>query len=298
MGRLGAGLLLLSLTVGCRSRPTQESLQTATPAPSVALSSASAQAAVFTGDEAVAADASNPLGLPPHKVTLDAGRRVFTFSDRMLKGAKLGSTLIFYAATVTAFDGDDLIVEGNGGSSYRVHAGYVIAVPDQPKVRVGDPVVTEWNGAMKHAVVTRIVKDRTLVRYTDMEARTPEGSLKSARIIKQIDGLAAGNYAALEDAGEYKHVLLVSASGEGVARRWFALGFGGAAMVVPESSLRPIAVKFTPKVGAAVWAEWVGTMRPATVVSLDDPALFTVKFERAGRAVAVGWGLLMKPLHP
>jgi hypothetical protein len=214
----------------------------------------------------------------------------------MLEGAKLGSTLILYAATVTAFDGDDLIVEGSAGPSYRVHAGYVIAVPDRPKVRIGDPILTEWNGAMKHAVVTRFVKDRTVVRYTDMEARAPEGQLKSARIVKQVEGLAPGNYAAaLGEGGEAKHVLLVSPI-DGEPRRWFALGFGGAATLVAESALRPIPVKFAAKVGAPVWAEWVGVMRPATVVGIDDPALFTVKFERAGRPASVGWGLLMKPL--
>src|SRR5690348_6814671 len=44
-------------------------------------------------------DDPNPLRLPPRKIKLDPGRRVFTFSDRMLAGAKLGSTLILYAAT-------------------------------------------------------------------------------------------------------------------------------------------------------------------------------------------------------
>src|SRR5690348_17132842 len=51
----------------------------------------------------------NPLRLPPRKVTLDAGKRVFTFSDAMLANAKPGSTLVLYAATVTGIEGDDLI---------------------------------------------------------------------------------------------------------------------------------------------------------------------------------------------
>src|SRR5436309_2762401 len=42
----------------------------------------------------------NPLRLPPGKVTLDAGKRVFTFSEKMLAGAREGSTLVLYAATV------------------------------------------------------------------------------------------------------------------------------------------------------------------------------------------------------
>ncbi len=244
---------------------------------------------------AAAAD-SNPLRLPPRRIKLDPGRRVFTFTDRMLAGAKLGSTLILYAATVSAFDGDDLVIEGRAGPSYKVHPGYVIPVPDDPRVRVGDPVLTEWNGVMKHAVVTKILKDRVAVRFTDMDARTPEGQVKNARFVRQVDGLAPGNYAAMKDGDTWRHVLLVSpASNEGEPKRWFALGFGGAALIAEEGSLLPIPVKWSPRVGAEVWAEWVGTMRKATVQSVGDTGLFTVKFDRAGRPATVGWGLLMKP---
>lgn len=301
MSRLAALLLVASLAAGCRSGPTETEGSGAATASALAAAPASASGnevkpAALPSAGARGIERSNPLGLPPRKLTLDPGRRVFTFSDAMLRGARLGSTLVLYAATVTAFDGDDLIVEGLAGPSYRVHAGYVIAVPDRPKLRLGDPILTEWNGTMKHAVVTRFVKDRTVVRYTDVEARAAEGQLKNARIIKQVNGLAPGNYAAaLGEGGEYKHVLLVSPV-EAEPRSWFALGFGGAAMLVAESALRPIPVTFSPKVGAAVWAEWVGTMRPATVQTVEAPASFTVKFERAGRPVQVGWGLLMAPL--
>jgi hypothetical protein len=240
----------------------------------------------------------NPLQLPPRKVKLDAGRRVFTFSERMLSGAKLGSTLIFYAATVSGFDGDDLIIEGRAGPSYKVHGGYVIPVPDDPRVRVGEPVLTEWNGTMKHAVVVKLLKDRTVVRYTDMDPKTPEGQLKQARFVRQTDGLVPGNYAAMKDGEEWRHVLLVSPlGGESELRRWFALGFGGAALIADEAALRPIPVKWSPKVGAPVLAEWVGALRKATVQATGDTGLFTVKFERAGRPATVGWGLLMKPIE-
>jgi len=235
----------------------------------------------------------NPLALPPRRIKLDPGRRVFTFADSMLAGAKLGSTLILYAATVTAFDGDDLLIEGRAGPPYKVHAGYVIPVPDDPRLRHGDAVLTEWNGVMKHAAVTKLARDKVSVRYTDMDVKTPEGQLKSARFVRQSDGLQPGNYASLADAGELRHVLLVSPV-EGDKRRWFALGFGGAAMVVDESALTPIPVKYNPKVGAQVLAEWIGTLRKATVQAVNDPAMFTVKFDRAGRPATVGWGLLMK----
>jgi hypothetical protein len=169
---------------------------------------------------------------------------------------------------------------------------------------------------MKHAVVVRFVKERVAVRFTDAGARstevlllggsgapTPAGPSKAARFVRQAEGLAAGNYAALRQGSEWLHVLLISASGDEAppgapsGRRWFALGFGGAAMVVPEADLKPIPVRYAPKLGSLVSAEWSGKMRRATVQSADDPALFTVKYERAGRPAVVGWGLLMPPLE-
>jgi len=253
---------------------------------------------------------ANPLHLPPRRVTLDPGKRVFTFSDAMLQGAKLGSTLVLYAATVAGFEGDDLIIEGHTGPSYKVHAGYVIPVPDEPRVNAGDVVLTEWNSVMRHAVVAKLVKDRIAVRFTDMDMKmgevllqggrpgTGSSSSKIVRFVKQAEGLAPGNYAALQQGGEFRHVLLVSpAEAKGEKRRWFSLGFGGAAMLVDEADLRPIPVRYAPKVGAAVWAEWAGTMRKAVVQSVDDPGLFTVKYDRAGRPAVVGFGLIMPPLE-
>lgn len=257
----------------------------------------------------------NPLGLPPSRLRLDQGRRVFTFSDRMLASARPGSTLVLYAATVVGFDGDDLIIEGRGGASYKVHPGYVIPVPDRPRVRLHEPVLTEWNGVMKHAVVARFVKDRIAVRFTDMEGRAPEALLKDVRLVPQSEGLAPGNYAALSDGDGWRHVLLVSRLGEGTpaqaqgprdaARaasgtqgRWFALGYGGAAEIVAEASLKPIPISpRNLKVGASVWAQWVGALRPAVVQSIDDIGFYTVKFERAGRPVRLGWGHITPSLE-
>lgn len=239
----------------------------------------------------------NPLGLPPRRIKLDPGRRVFTVSSEMLGRAKLGTTLVFYAATVVGFEGEDLIIEGKGGPSYKVHPGYVIPVPDAPKIRVGQAVLTEYAGAMRHAAVLKIAKGRVHVRYTDMDPRTPEGQLKEkeTRFVPQSDGFAPGNFAAAREGEEHRHVLLISPAVEGEKKRWFALGYGSAAKLVDEASLSPIPVQFKPKPGETVWAEWVGSMRKATVQSVDDPGFFTVKFERAGRPATVGWGLIMPP---
>ena len=252
----------------------------------------------------------NPLKLPPRRVTLDPGKRVFTFSAEMLEGAKLGSTLVLYAATVVGFEGDDLIIDGRVGPSYKVNGSYVIPVPDDARAKPGDAVLTEWNGVLKHAVITKPIKDKIGVRFTDLDARSGEvllqggkptaatGKHPPARFVKQTEGLVPGNYAALQRGEEWQHVLLVSPAPDGEKKRWFALGFGGAALVADEAELRPIPIRFTPKIGAAVWAEWVGSLRKGTVQSAPDPGLFTVKFERAGRPATVGFGRILPPIEP
>jgi hypothetical protein len=297
----GAAIALLGVLVGCDKEipPAGEvldggSIDGAAPASSAGLSPTVMPALV---GPMTPLSPPNPLGLPPRRIKLDPGRRVFTVTSEMLARAKLGTTLVFYAATVVGFEGEDLIIEGKGGPSYKVHPGYVIPVPDNPKVRVGQAVLTEYAGAMRHAAVVKIAKGRVHVRYTDMEPRTPEGQLKEkeARFVPQVDGLAPGNFAAAREGEEWRHVLLISPAVEGEKKRWFALGYGSAARLVDEASLQPIPVQFSPKPGAVVWAEWVGSMRKATVQSVDDPGFFTVKFERAGRPATVGWGLIMAP---
>ena len=237
----------------------------------------------------------NPLQLPSAHITLEPHKRLFAPSDQMLASAKLGSTLVMYATVALGLDGDDVIVEGRGGPSYKVHAAYVIPVPDEPRVRPGDAVVTEHAGVLHHAVVTKLQKDKVLVRYTDLDARAPETALKNARFIRQVDGFVAGSYAAFQDGDVVRHVLLISSFREGGEKRWLALGFGGAALKVDETALRTIPVKYAPKVGATVWAENVGTMRRAvvTAAAVEEQGRFTVKFERAGRPAVVGWGLVM-----
>jgi hypothetical protein len=234
----------------------------------------------------------NPFKLPSRSLALDTGRRVFTVSDQMLAGAKLGSTLILYAATVAGFDGELLVIEGRNGPPYKVHPAYAIAVPDDAKVRPGDPVITESAGAMRHAVVKKRVKDRVFVRYVDEGSHSGDLPLKDARFIRQADGLAPGNYAAFGDGEALRHVLLVSPFNDG-EKKWFVLGTGGSAMLVPESGLEPIPVKYRPRVGTPVLAEHNGVLRKATIQTTPEPGIFTVKYERAGRPATLGWGFVM-----
>jgi hypothetical protein len=317
-GRCPTFALLVPLLVGLgacsSSSPAPGPSSTAAPPASVAVppipASHGAPGALPPLPGPTALSDPNPLRLPPRRIALDPGKRVFTFPAAMLQGARLGSTLVLHGATVMGLEGDDLLIEGKGGPSYRIHAGYAIPVPDETKLKLGDVVLTEWgNGVMKHAVVTRFVKDRVGVRYTDLEARTPEalllggrataavsGPSKAVRFIKQSEGLQPGNYAAHHVGEEWKHVLLVSPAVEGEKKRWFALGFGGAALIADEADLQPIPIRWAPKPGATVWAEWAGAMRRGTVQNVDDPGLFTVKYERAGRPATVGFGRIMAPL--
>lgn len=287
---------LVTLLCGCGDQSAPVSMQTTAPTGA----SGAAPLASFIAPSPPVAPVTglllpNPLGLPSRHVTLDAGRRVFTFSESMLSRARLGSTLVLYGATVAGLDGDDLVIEGQaGGASYKVGGAYVIVVPDGMKPKANDVVLTEWNGVMKHALVKRYVKDRVAVKFTDVDGRAPETFLKGVRWIVQSEGLMPGNYAAYKQDGEFRHVLLVSRTEE-PEPRWFCLGFGGSAMVVNASDLVPIPIKWKGKPGSTVLAEWAGTMRKAVLQTENEPGIFTVKFERAGKAETVGYGMIMNP---
>jgi hypothetical protein len=240
----------------------------------------------------------NPFKLPSTTLKLDKGGRVFTVSEQMLAGARIGSTLVLHAEIVVGFDGELLIVDNRNGPSYKIHPAYAIAVPDDAAVRPGDPVVTEHHGVLRHAVVKKHVKDRVTVRFTSGDSRIAEMVVKSTRFIRQSDGLRPGNFAALGDGETLRHVLLVSTFEDGGEKKWLVLGAGSAASIAPERSLEPIPVKYQPRAGTAVLAEHNGVLRRATVASIPEPGIFTVKYERAGRPATLGWGFLLPQAQP
>lgn len=305
-GERGVRLVLTSLHAAALSLWLLGCAKEDAPAPVAAASSAPAAASVRLDEEPPPSpsalplgpsSASNPLGLPPRPLTLGARKRVFAVPERVLSGARLGSTLILAAATAVGPDGDELLLEGSAGSGpYRIHGAYVIPVPEGQRIGPGDAVITEHNGTLRHAIVTRLVKDRVGLRYTDGDTRAPESLLRDARMIEAREGLHPGNYAARRDGDSFRHVLLVSSFGQGEAEKWLALGYGGAALVVPRSELVPIPVRYEPKVGAEVWGEWVGTLRKGAVVSSPERGFYVVKFERSGPPVTLGWGLLLPPI--
>ncbi len=236
----------------------------------------------------------NPLALPSRTIEVVPGQKVFTVPAPMLRGAKVGSSLAMRVAAVVGKDGDNILIEGRDGPAYKVHAAYVIPIPDGFKPRPNQPVLAEWAGALRHGIYRKMVKDSFVIRFTDTEDKS-DRYLKNAAIIAQTDGFRVGNYAAFHEGADYKQVLLVSPLA-GEPKRWLALGFGGAATVVDESALLAVPVSYEPKEGAAVWAVWLGVFRPGIVKTTDSPGLFTIRFERAGPPVLVGWGALMPPV--
>jgi hypothetical protein len=236
----------------------------------------------------------NPLGLPPHPIDLVPGQKVFAVPAAMLRGAKIGSSFALRVAGVVGHDGDNVLVDGREGPAYKVHTAYVIPVPDTFKPKPNQPVVAEWAGTLRHGVFRKMAKDSFVVRFTDTEDKS-DRTLKNAAIFAQSDGFHAGSYAAFHDGADYRQVLLVSDIA-GEPKRWLALGYAGAAAIVDESALLAVPVSYEPKVDAPVWAVWLGTFRPGAVKAVDSPGILSVRFERAGPPVTLGWGAVMPPV--
>ncbi|MBL8744298.1 MAG: hypothetical protein JNK04_24495 [Myxococcales bacterium] len=249
----------------------------------------------------------NPLGLPARKLELAVGARVFAVPEAMLRGAKEGSSFQLRATTVTGKDGDNLVLDGREGPDYSIHPAYVVPIQSVPRPRLNAPVAAEFAGVLRHGVVRKYVKDKIVVRFTDTNDKG-ERTLESAQLMPLSDGFRAANYAvrkspgikASEPGADYEHLLLVSPIGgaeQKDATEWLALGYGGAVRRVQTSELLAVPVSYEPKEGARVWVEHLGRMREGAVRDVDKPGLMTVRFERAGRPVQVGWGLVMPPAN-
>ena len=238
----------------------------------------------------------NPLGLPARKLELETGTRVFAVPEPMLRGARLGSAFSLRASTIAGRDGDNLVIDGRDGPDYSIHPGYVVPLVPAKRPRLNQPVIAEWAGGLRHGVVRRYVKDKIVVRFTDAQDRS-DRSLGPLQMMPQVDGFRPGNYAARRVGSELQHVLLVSPLGnQKDATEWLALGYAGAARVVKTEELLGVPVSYEPKPGSIALVEHLGRMREGVVKEVDKPGLMTVRFERAGRPVETGWGLVMPPV--
>jgi len=136
----------------------------------------------------------NPLKLPARRLELEPGDRVFTVPEPMLRGAQMGSSFAFRAATVTGRDGEDFLIDGRDGPVYRVHPAYVIPLAGVSRPKLESPVLAEWGGAMRHGVVRKYVKDKIVVRFLDT-ADSSDRPLAPEQLALQKDGFHPGNYA-------------------------------------------------------------------------------------------------------
>lgn len=236
----------------------------------------------------------NPLKLASRRLEVAEGARVFAVPEMMLRDAHIGSTMQLVASTVGGREGENLVLDGKDGPDYSVHPAYLIPLVPLARIRPNQPVIAEWAGALRHGVAKRYAKDKVVVRFTDTTDRG-ERSIGRDRIMAQSEGLSPGNYAAQRVEGELEHVLLVSPinAEPKLATEWFILGYGGAARVVKTDQLVAIPISLEPKVGANVLAAHLGKMRQGVVKAIDRPGVMTVRFERAGRPIETGWGLVM-----
>jgi hypothetical protein len=298
--RCSISLLACAAFVGCSSADS-ESVSVA-PSATNSGTTKSDHAVVSEGQDIDAVD-PNPLGFAPRPISLEVGQRIFVVPGRMLRGMKVGSSAQLRLATVAGVDGESILVDGRDEPAYKAHPAFAIPVPEGKRPKVGGPTIADWAGQLRHGVFVKIVKEQPVIRFTDTPDKS-ERTLKNPALIPQIDGFRPGNYAAVASTdlsgvgprgAEYKHVLLVSEVSSD-PKKWLALGFGGSITIVDEAALIAIPVRYEPKEGAPVFAEWLGSLRPATIKALDSPGVFTVRYERAGKAVNLGWGFVLPPV--
>ena len=258
--------------------------------------------AVVAGPEAFALPPdrihdSNPLGLPAGQIDVAKGDRVFAVPERMLQGAKLGSSFALRAATVLGRDGDDVVLRVGNGAPYNIHPAYVVSLR---RARVGreTPVIAAYRGSLHHGVVKGLWRDKVVVRYTDLGFKLPDQKLEVDKIGVLSVGVATpGGYAVYRAEHEYRHVLLVSeATHDDGKRRWLAVGHSGETLLLDADQVSALpAARFSPKVGGTVLAAWQGTMVPGTVQDLDRPGLYRVARPRTGPTLLLGPGMIMPP---
>ncbi len=236
----------------------------------------------------------NPLGLPARTLDVQNGSKAFVVPEPMLRGARPGSSMILRSATIVGKEGENLVVDGRDGPDYPLHPGYVIPLVPAKRIRPNQPVIAEWAQTLRHGIARRYLKDKVVVRFTDTPDKS-DRTLDLSQVMPATDGFHPGNYAALRQGSELEHVLLVSpVKGEAKdAPEWLVIGYAGAARVVRTDALLGVPISYEPKVGTVALVEHLGKMREGIIKELDRPGLMTVKFDRAGRSVQTGWGMVM-----
>ena len=229
----------------------------------------------------------------------------------MLDGAKLGSTLVLYAATVVGFEGDDL--DHRGPRRALVQGQRELRDPGPRRrareARRGGAHRVERGAQARGGHQADQGQDRRALHRSRRPLRrgAPPG-----RQADRDDGQAPAGPLRQADRGPRARQLRGAppTAKSGCTCSWSrppptarpSAGSPSASAARRSSPTRrisrPIPIRFTPKIGAVVWAEWVGTLRGRRSRPRGDPGLFTVKFERAGRPATVGFGRILPPIEP
>lgn len=234
----------------------------------------------------------NPLGLAAPQAFPAQGSIVYAIPKAALAELEEGSTVILNESVVEGRDGNAVIVRRGWHSPYPIHPGYVISL-NQDRLRRGDFVLAPYRQRLRHAVIVTLLHRQAVIRYTDLGRKLADQRVKPTRLGRIAPGLNPGALAVYEQGSDWHHVMLISKSGD----RWFAIGHGGEAKLLAESSLVELPRSFRPKpkVGSTMWVAWRGEMVDATVRKVESPELFVLKRPRAGGTIVAGIGQLMHP---
>src|SRR5690606_34897520 len=154
-----------------------------------------------------------------------------------------------HAAHVVRVEGDLWVVREGHGEAYVIHPAYVV-VPRPGRFARETPVIAAYRDRLHHGVVKHLLRDRVVVRCTDLGFRLGDQKLDPKRVGVLGDGLSPGGYAVYPTESGLTHVTLVSRGEypDGKAR-WLTIGYGGVAELVDEERLTslPIGRRFRPR---------------------------------------------------
>lgn len=172
-----------------------------------------------------------------------------------------------------------------GSTRYRAPHAFTLTARPGAAVVAGAPVLAFVEGDATYARVIALAGGGARVRSADRSGAEHAVALGDLLVLESTATLGAP--VAWRDARSTWQVgQLVDAGAE---TAW-VVAYGGAPLRVPRASLRVIDVTQKHRLGAAVWAAKLGTLRPARVRAGDAQlARYGVQFEEGGAPEDVGF---------